>query len=223
MKAVVFWMFYPSLWFLSILPFRLLYILSDICDKTEKERLAIEKKFYKHLCDMFLEMIKSMSISKEELIARFEPTNIEVARAYEQNNNSILLMLGHYASYEWIFALQLHVTLPGYAIYKKIKHKQFDNLVHKIRGRWNTYLMDMKNAIRTIKKHQQNNVNAIYGFVADQSPKRKRGNFWLTFLGQEVPFFKGAERMAKEFEFPVLYFNVEKVKRGVLSMDAQTF
>lgn len=238
MKAVIFWIFYPTLWFLSILPFRLLYVFSDGCyllvyyligyrkktvrsnlkmafpEKTSKERLLIEKKFYHHMCDMFLEMIKSMNITKEQLLDRYKPMNIELVQAYDKKNQSFILVLGHYASHEWIFALQLYVTQAGYGVYKTIKHKQFDNLIRKIRGRWNTYLIDTKKIIKTINKHQEEGESAIYGFVADQSPRLKKAHFWTEFLGQEVPFFTGVERMSKQFNLPVFYYNVEKVGRG---------
>ena len=91
MQLLIYIIVYPFLWSISKLPFRLLYIVSNglyillyhiigyrkkvvnsnlrlvFPDKTEKEIATIRKKFYKHLCDMFLEMAKTMSISKNEL------------------------------------------------------------------------------------------------------------------------------------------------------------
>lgn len=238
MKAILFWLFYPSLWIISVLPFPLLYLYSDFLyflayhiigyrkktvrnnlalafpEKTPQELLVIEKKFYHHMCDMFLEMIKSMNITKKQLLDRYKPTNIELIEKYDNNNQSFLLVLGHYASYEWIFALQLYVQQPGYGVYKTIKHKQLDNLIRKIRGRWNTFLIDTKNTIRTISRHEEEGKSAIYGFVADQSPRLHKAHFWTQFLGQEVPFFTGVERMSRQFDLPVIYYNVEKVGRG---------
>ncbi len=238
MKAILFWLFYPLLWVISVLPFPLLYLYSDFLyilayyiigyrkktvrnnlalafpEKTSQERLVIEKKFYHHMCDMFLEMIKSMNITKKQLLERYKPTNVELVEKYDNKNQSFIIVLGHYASYEWIFALQLYIKQPGYGVYKTIKHKQLDNLIRKIRGRWNTFLIDTKNTIRTINKHQLEGKSAIYGFVADQSPRLHKAHFWTQFLGQEVPFFTGVERMSMQFDLPVVYYNVEKVGRG---------
>jgi KDO2-lipid IV(A) lauroyltransferase len=50
---------------------------------TDKERLIIEKKSYHHMCDMFLEMIKTMTISAAEMNRRFVVTNIELVKEYE--------------------------------------------------------------------------------------------------------------------------------------------
>lgn len=238
MKALLFWLFYPLLWLLSILPFWALYGLSDCVyfivyriigyrkktvrynlktafpEKSVQERRSIEQKFYKHFCDMFLEMIKSMNIKKEDLLERYQFENKELITAYDQNNQSSLIMMGHYASYEWIFALQLSMQHPGYAVYKKIKHKQFDNLIRKIRGRWNTFMIDAKNTIPFIKKLEMENKTGCYGFVADQTPRYHRAKFWTPFLGHELPFFTGVERISREFGLPVLYYGVDKVKRG---------
>lgn len=253
MKAIVFWLFYPFLWLLSILPFKALYVVSDVCyflvytvigyrkktvrynlrtafpEKTQKELRIIERKFYSHLCDMFLEMIKSMNIKKKDLIKRYQFSNKETITQFDQANQSSLLMLGHYASYEWIFTLQLSMQNPGYAVYKKIKHKQFDDLIRKIRGRWNTFMIDSKKTLRVIKKKENENKIGCYGFVADQSPRYHRAHYWTSFLGQELPFFTGAERIAREFGLPVLYYAVDKVKRGhykgtfeLLTLDGST-
>jgi KDO2-lipid IV(A) lauroyltransferase len=51
---------------------------------SDKERVVIEKKSYRHLCDMFMEMIKTMSISSKEMNKRFVITNIELIKEYEQ-------------------------------------------------------------------------------------------------------------------------------------------
>lgn len=78
MQFIVFILLYPLLWLISILPFRLLYIVSDavyvlvyyviryrrkivrqnitlaLPHLSKKEQLAVEKESYRHLCDMFL-------------------------------------------------------------------------------------------------------------------------------------------------------------------------
>lgn len=238
MKAIAFWLLYPILWILSILPFRVLYFISDLCYflvyhiigyrkktvrfnlkttfplKSKGELKEIEKKFYHHLCDMFLEMIKSMNITKDELLERYKFKNVDAILKYDNADESVLLMLGHYASYEWIFALQLYVKSTGYAIYKKIQYKQLDDLIRKIRGRWNTLMLDSKLALKTIKDNEAKDKMGIYGFVSDQTPRRQKARFWTSFLGHDLPFFTGVERMSREFDLPVFFYAVEKVKRG---------
>src|SRR5690606_20083960 len=81
MQRLVFWLIYPFLLLISYLPFRLFYIFSDLVfilvyyilnyrkktvlenlelvfpEKSKQELKNIRKKFYHHMCDMFLEMV----------------------------------------------------------------------------------------------------------------------------------------------------------------------
>lgn len=108
MQFIVFIVLYPILWFISVLPFRLLYAVSDFIylliyyiigyrrkivrqniqlalpHLSKKEQIIIEKKSYRHMCDMFLEMIKTMTISEKEIDERFVFTNMEVLTNMEQ-------------------------------------------------------------------------------------------------------------------------------------------
>jgi len=238
MQFLAYALIYPIIWLISKLPFPVLYFVSDCCyvlvyriigyrkkvvrnnlktafpEKTDTEIITIEKKFYHHLCDMFLEMTKSLSITKEELDKRYVFENIALVADYNEAGQSANIMMGHYASYEWVFAMQFYLDNPGHAIYKPIANPYFDKLVHKIRRRWNTNLIPAKETIATIKKHQEEDVITLYGFAGDQSPKASRSFNWAPFLNYELPFATGCERTAKEFNFPVIFLKVEKLKRG---------
>lgn len=108
MQFLVYIIVFPILWIISILPFRVFYWFSDLIyvivyrivgyrkktvranialalpHLTEQERLVVEKKFYHHLCDLFLEMVKTLSISKDEMDKRFKITNIELVKEFEK-------------------------------------------------------------------------------------------------------------------------------------------
>ena len=123
MNALIYYLAYPILFLISRLPFSLFYKLSDlVCFilyrvfvyrksvvrsnlkrafpfYTDSELMFIERKFYSHLCDLFLEIIKSMGMSKDEMIKRFHVKNIEVLTQFESQNRSVFLMCGHYASW----------------------------------------------------------------------------------------------------------------------------
>jgi len=159
---------YLFLWCVSILPFPLLYLISDIVyfliykviryrvktvrynlalalpHLTVKERKDVEKKFYQHLCDMFLEMIKTLTISEEEIKKRYQFTNIEVVKEYEKKGKSIVLMTPHYANWEWMVILGKHISFKGFGIYKKLANKHFDKLIHDIRARFDATLINTR-------------------------------------------------------------------------------
>jgi Kdo2-lipid IVA lauroyltransferase/acyltransferase len=179
-----------------------------------EERLVIEKKSFRHLCDMFLEMAKTMTISKEEMNKRFVFTNLEVYKRLEDQEKSIAMMLAHYASYEWVISMNAYVTFDAFAIYKKINNPYFDQLVRDIRSKFKANLITNKETIPVIIKNKMNNKLSIYGFASDQSPKITSAYHWQNFMGINVPVHTGAEMLAKRYDMNVIFLKVKKVKRG---------
>ena len=238
MQLLVYILIYPILWIISILPFPIFYLFSDfICFLTyniigyrkkvvraniklalphlsDKERLAIEKKFYSHMCDMFLEMIKTITISQKEIEKRFTFSNMEVYYDLEKKNKSIALMCAHYASYEWVVSMNYHIHCKGFGIYKKLSNPYFDKLVKRIRSKFKAELITTKQTIPTIAENHKNNVLGIYGFASDQSPKANAAYHWAPFMGHIVPVHTGAEILAKRFDMNVIFLRTKKIKRG---------
>ncbi|GAA3582827.1 lipid A biosynthesis protein [Snuella lapsa] len=182
--------------------------------KTEKEITIIRKKFYQHLCDMFLEMAKTMSISNKTLEKRFKILNPEEFKRLEGLNKSIILMFGHYASWEWTIVLQNYINFKTLAVYKKLANNHFDKLVRGIRSKFNLTLISTKETINTINNNESNNIKSIIGFLSDQSPRLSKDVYWGEFMGIEIPCFTGAERLAKKLDLTTAFLKVTKVKRG---------
>ena len=238
MQLVVFILVYPLIWFVSILPFRILYVFSDIVyvlvyhiigyrkkvvrnniamalpNISEKERLNIEKKFYHHLCDMFLEMMKTMTISEKEMNKRFVFTNLELYTALEKKQKSIAVMIAHYATYEWVISMNRKIEFEGFAIYKKVNNKYFDKLVRNIRSKFKATLITTSQTIPVIKENESLGHRGVYGFASDQSPQESKAFHWQKFMGIETPVHTGAEMLVKRFDMNVIFLRVKKVKRG---------
>lgn len=253
MQFLIYILIYPFLWLVSIMPFPILYFLSDLLyiliynifgyrkkvvrenlalalpHLSDKDRMIIEKKSYHHFCDMFLEMIKTMTISESEIDKRYAFINFEVYTALEKKEKSIALMCAHYASYEWAVSLNRHITFIGYGIYKKINNPYFDKLVHRIRSRFKAVLITTRDTAATIEKNAANHTLGLYGFASDQSPQLHASYHWKDFLGVNVPVHTGAEMLSKKFDMNVIFMRTKKVKRGfyeasfeVLSEDASS-
>lgn len=221
-----------------MLPFPVFYLVSDgVCfltyrvigyrKKTVRENLAlalphlseterrnIEKKFYSHLCDMFLEMIKTLSISQKEIEKRFTFSNLDVYLELEKKNKSVAVLCAHYASYEWVISMNYYIHHKGYGIYKKIANPYFDKLVKKIRSKFKAELITTKETIATIANNYTNGELSLYGFASDQSPKKNAAYHWAPFMGHEVPVHTGAEMLAKRFDMNVIFLRTKKIKRG---------
>jgi len=238
MQFLTFIISFPILWIVSILPFRVFYWLSDFIyfivyyiigyrKKTvrnnlvialphlsEEKRLIIEKKFYSHMCDMFLEMIKTISISSVEMKKRFIITNIDLLKEYEQKNKSIILLASHYASWEWLLSINESTSFKCYGVYKKIKNKFFDSKIRAIRSKFKSELVATDKTIALVNENENNGIVSIYGLASDQSPKIQKTFHWQKFMGIEVPVHTGAEMLAKRYDLEVVFVKVKKVKRG---------
>ncbi|SHH53113.1 lysophospholipid acyltransferase family protein [Winogradskyella jejuensis] len=246
MQLLAYIILYPILWLISILPFRLLYGLSDVFhffifrifkyrkkvvksnlrlvfpDKSMEEIEDICCKFYHHLCDMILEAIKSMTISEASMMKRYKFTNLELIHDLEEKKKSIMLMCAHYGSWEWIFILQPQINHKGYAVYKKLANKYFDKLVKRIRAKYDSYLITTKETYKVLEKSQKKGELTINGFASDQSPKIRENLHWNKFMGIKVPMHTGAETIAKQFDMAVVFFSVKRIKRGYYQTTFQT-
>ena len=238
MRFIIYVITYPFLWCVSMLPFPILYLLSDFIylivyhgigyrkkivrenialalpNLSEQERLTIEKKFFRHLCDIFLEMIKTLSISKKEMSNRFVFTNLEVYKNLEKKQKSIAIMMAHYASYEWAVSINSFVDYEAYGIYKKINNPYFDKLVRDIRLKFKAKLITTKETIPKIIENNKLNKLCTYGFASDQTPRLQSTFHWQKFMGIEVPVHTGAEMLAKKYDMNVIFIKIKKIRRG---------
>lgn len=237
MQLLAFVLIYPFMWVISILPHRLFYGFSDIAfffvyhvfgyrrevvqnnlnlvfpDKPNEEINRIEKEFYKHLCDTFLEMVKTMNLSKKAVAKKYRVVNPEVLLEIEKEK-SIIILCAHYANWEWNVSINNYVNSKGYAVYQQVNNSYFDKFIRKTRARWNTTLITQGQTAKTVIQNFRNNVRATYGMVSDQSPQAHRAHYWTNFMGIKVPIFNGGEALARKTGLATVFLKVSKVKRG---------
>ncbi len=238
MQFLIFILVYPFIWLFSILPFRVLYFISDCFyyltyyvvgyrkktviynlklafpEKSDEEIKVITKKSYRHFMDVFVEMMKAFTISKKSMLKRYKFTNIELLKEFENNDKSVLLLGSHYANWEWVFCLNLFIKYNAYGVIKKLKNSYFDKKIRQTRGRYQTKIVSTKEIFNIIDANTKNNIPSIYGFLGDQSPKVNKTYHWSNFLGVHAPIITGSEMLAKKHNLTVIMFRTKKVKRG---------
>ncbi|MBL7811849.1 MAG: lysophospholipid acyltransferase family protein [Bacteroidetes bacterium] len=228
---------YPLLWCVSMLPFPVLYLLSDfICfllyrvvgyrktvvrtnlansfpEKTELERLRIERLFYSHLADMMLETIKGMTISAPELLRRMKLLNTDVLQSLVDRHRSAIIVMSHCGNWEWV-CLAADITSPQNAqcVYKTLSNANWDAWFLQVRSRFGTQPHPMEKILRVMAS-QKNEVN-VTAFIGDQNPSNGQNAYWTRFLGQDTCFMTGSEKIARKLDQAVYYMQVVKVKRG---------
>lgn len=225
---------------LSYIPFGVLYFLSDglFCllyyviryrrrivrknltesfpEKSERDILQLEKKFYHFFTDQVLESCKMASISPEEIKRRMTFKNMEKVNAVLREGKSIALYMGHYGNWEWVssFPLWLEENVLAVQIYHKLSNENMDRLILHNRGRMGAISVEMRKTARYITEMAMKNKVGIVGFIADQSPKKKESRHFLHFLNHEAPVLTGTEKMIKHYGFEAWFLDMKRVKRG---------
>ena len=240
-KTHMYHIIYPLFYALSLLPMRLLYMLSDcgyallyhiiryrrrivrknlaaaFPEKSEKERGEIESKFYRWFCDYFLETVKLLSISEGELRKRLEVRGTdEVARCYAEGQDCAGI-LGHHCNWEWLSCTG--IALPEGSkiglIYKPLRSKLFDRLFRRMRSSQPSGIVVAKNDIlREMLALKRQGVRHIFGYIADQGPRWTNIHLWLRFLNQDTPVFTGAERIMRKMNNAVFFLEMTRPERG---------
>ncbi len=228
----------PPLVLISALPFRLLYGLSDVLfvllyyitcyrrkvvrgnlaiafpEKAEAERRSLERKFYRHLADLFLEMIKTFTVSQKTLMRHWVIENPEVMNRFYDQGRSVVMMTGHLGNWEWSLASGGYFKHQGMAIYKKLSNPFFEQWMLRSRHKFGMDIIPTFAARRYIEEAQREERLMAYGFAADQNPLPHKAKLWLPFFGKTVPVHTGAEEIARRYDLPVVYAEIRKVKRG---------
>ncbi|WKD86806.1 Lipid A biosynthesis lauroyltransferase [Polaribacter huanghezhanensis] len=246
MHKLVFYLSYPIIWLFSKLPFRVLYIISDglyyllfyvvgyrkkvVLDnlklsfptKSDTELKLIRKRFFKHFTDVFIESIKSFSISEEELKKRYRFINPEVANEVAKEGKSIILLGSHYANWEWVISLPFVLNIEIFAAYTKLQNKYFEKAIKKNRTKYGMIGFKTSEFIKYMVKNIKNKRQGLYILLSDQSPQVEKTYYWKEFLGVKVPIHTGAEMLAKKFDCAVINFSCRKIKRGYYEIDFKT-
>lgn len=240
MQFLAFILLYPVFWFISVLPMRILFIISDVIyviiyyiigyrkkivrhnlklcfpEKSDKELLDLEKKSYQHFIDVFMELIKSFTITEKEMSKRLSITNPELLDSYFDKNKSVIFLSGHYANWEWVsFIVERSLKYNMSVVYKQLSNPYFDKIIKKTRIKFGVKFVPTKEFYPEILTNLKNNKIQAYGFLADQNPRWEKIKYWGNFMGVEVPIIVGPETIARKLDLPVFYFQTERVKRGV--------
>ncbi|MEO1261939.1 MAG: lysophospholipid acyltransferase family protein [Bacteroidota bacterium] len=181
--------------------------------KTRDEINQITKSYYQYLCDLLVESVRGLSLSKKELQSRFVYNNPEIFDSYFNESRSVILLGSHYGNWEWgtlSFPMAVHHKVVG--IYKPLSNRKLDTFLNKLRRQWGLHLTSMKNAGRSIIEHK--NIPTIFVLIADQTPVDVKNAHWLNFMHQDTPFLHGADKLARKTNYPVFYYSIKKIKRG---------
>lgn len=202
---------------ITIIPYRKKIIETNLKksfpNKNTIEIKQLKRDFYRHFSDLLIEGVKNISISKNQLIKRFKIINPEVVIKLNQQNKSVILVSGHYNNWEWLItSLAFQIPQKAIGIGMPMSNKFWDKKINDKRERFGLKVLHAKNYKSFLENQPETNFAILN--LSDQSPGNSLKAYWMPFLNQETAVLFGTEKMAHDFNYAVVFFNIKKVKRG---------
>jgi KDO2-lipid IV(A) lauroyltransferase len=221
-----------------LVPFRVLYILSDVMaffmyrvigyrkevirqnlqrafpEKSMEAIQTLTKEAYRNLTDVTLETIKSFSTPTNEICRRAICRNVELVNKYLDKGQSVILTGSHLCNWEYS-GLSMPPFFHGATItaYKPLSNKKMDAYLNQARSRTGMEMVSMDNVFKAIRKRAEGPSPAVFLLLADQSPSSRKSAHWVDFLGQDTASLPGADVLGRKFGLPVLYYRVIRTPR----------
>ncbi len=216
------WFLYgPLLWFLYFVLYRVAHyrvrtvrenLRGAFPEKTRRELRRIERQFYLHLSEIFLDVVDMVSIGEKEARGRVVFEEVAGHEARVAGRDWIAAM-AHYGSWEYFSVYQFHTASQVAGVYKPIHDKAFDAFYRYSRSRFGLEPVSMKVLMRYILNKKAEGRRIAVGMIADQSARPNEHTMWFDFLGRKTIFYAGIERLAVRFGMPVYFTETRKVGR----------
>lgn len=177
---------------------------------------TIAKDFYKHLCDIIVEIIKTLTISPTDFREHIYVENPELLAKYLQSGQSCIIMAGHISHWEWTPPI-VQLLFPTYVccpVYKTLSNPFSDRLILEIRSRFGVVPITKENTLREVVRRKKAGETFCLGLVADQSPAGHELDFKTNFFNIPTYFYTGSDKLARQTGFPVLYSEIERIARS---------
>ena len=240
MNKLLYYIVFTIWYLLSLLPFWVHYILSDLIylvlykligyrvrivrknledsfpEKSVDELRVIERRFYHRLCDYFVELVKTMSVSERQMRRRMVFKGTDIINQLAEEGQSIALYLGHTFNWEWITLLPVCITDKIHCgqLYHALENPVFDKLLLRQRQRWGAECIALVDILRKTVEYKRKNQPTIIGYIGDQVPHWNNIHHWCWFLNHDTPVMTGAERIACKNHQAVIYLDMRQTKRG---------
>jgi len=227
---------------IGILPFKVLYFFSDIArfflhrvfgyrtrvirsnlercfpEKSKEEIDKLIAKSYKNLTDIMVEGFKAFTMTRKQLAERHKIINSEILDQFKDSSKNIIATPCHYGNWEWgsmAPGLQLDYQIVGF--YTPFSNPYIDKFMRNNRSRTGAKLISTRKTSATFD--ELTNSRTVFIMAADQSPSKPEKAIWVNFLGQKTAFLDGPERHARLRDIPVIFTDIQRVKRGYYTLE----
>lgn len=182
-------------------------------EKEAGELGVIAQRCYRNYCDVLMEMLKSMTIGREDLMGRVEFEGIGPLEETLAGGQPVLITLAHQCNIEWLLlALCCRIDYPAEAVYRPVSSSWVEKVTTETYTRFGGVLVDDRSVVREIM--QRRTVARVVAIVADQSPNLDDHTVWVTFLNQQTAFYLAPDTIARFANYPVYFLGMRRIGRG---------
>ncbi len=191
-------------------------------EKSEEEIAVLTRKYYSHVADIYMEGFKMVGLSRKSVMKRYRCKNPELINKYYDQGKNVILISGHYNNWEYmVLSLDMQFKHFGIGVGKPLTNKKFGEILTQFRTRFGTEVIENVNVREKFERYEKEKHLSVYMMLNDQSPSNSRKAYWMMFLNQETPVLFGPEHFAKKYNYPVLFYHVNKEKRGYYSFEIE--
>ena len=184
-------------------------------DKTERERRALARRYYRHMSDLLVEGVYNLFATPPAIKRRYRLVNRQLVDRYYEQGRSVILASAHYGNWEYmVSSLNMQLLHHGIGVGKPLNDKSVASFVTRRRTRYGTQVVDQSDVRQHVAFYDAHHVPCALMMLGDQSPSNPHRSYWTTFLGRDTAFLYGAEYFARKYNYPVLYYTVNKIRRG---------
>lgn len=185
-------------------------------DWDRRQQRITERRYYRHLCDLLIEGVYNVFFATPPFLKRhYRMVNRQLLDRYYEQGRSVVLMSAHYGNWEYmVSSLNMQMLHHGIGVGKPLDDKMVAGYITRRRTRYGTQVVDQTDVRQHVAFFDLYRVPCALMMLSDQSPSNPHRSYWTSFLGRDTAFLYGAEYFARKYDYPVLYYTVDRVRRG---------
>ena len=186
---------------------------------SEAQLQQLMRDYYRGFSQVLVEVIRSVSLSPEELRQRVTLEGFEPVRELLASGTPVLLVAAHQCNWEWmLLALSLELGYPLQAAYKPLVDGWAQREMLKARSRFGAQLVPAQELLAHVLRGGR--TPRAIAMVADQEPRTSERRHWTRFMNRDTAFFMGAEEITRVTKFPAFFVGLRRTARGRYTVSA---
>lgn len=176
------------------------------------ERRQLEQSFYRHICDLLVEVFSARYMQPDQLAHHVQLENPEILQPFIEQKQSLLLLSIHQGNWEWLLRrVGDYLPCPMDGIYKPLHNAAMDQFIQESRAT-SINPIPFQNAGREMLRKRRE--FRAFAMLADQAPFKRDPRYWHLFLNRTASFYLGPQKLAEVTQYPVIFVAMKKLGRG---------